>query len=224
MLIMLSNLRCVFLLVFCALFAIFCIIRAVEYSSWKFGLIMSSISLLFFLIFYPIIGCMKCGTGYYLVRTFYRCPVLNAPPSKAEKAKEKEKQFLIEYQPAHPSELKKGNTVKIGEWGPDAKGFPIEWLVISENNDGTYTLLSKEILKLGFYKKENSTGQAPSTLKDWLENDFYNKAFTANEKKFIENKPALLSVKEAIVYGNLKASGAIYAGDNAAWGQNKSWW
>ena len=226
MLEMLSNLRCVFLLVFCALFAIYCIIRAVEYSSWKFGLIMSSISLLVFLIFYPIIGCMKCGTGYYLVRTFYRCPVLNAPPSKAEKAREKEKQFLIEYQPAHPSELKKDNTVIIGEWGPDGKGFPIEWLVIKKNEDGTYLLLSKDILKLGGYIEEKKDGKL--LLNDWLKKDFYEKAFTENEKKFIDGKPALLSSKEARYYsdngGSLKASGTVYAGDNDWWQKHKSWW
>lgn len=72
-------------------------------------------------------------------------------------------------------------TVTIGKWD----GNPIEWIVLKEESFGTL-VLSNDIL---FSRKfdDSTTDWSQSDICKYLNNDFYNTAFTESEKKVIIN-------------------------------------
>ena len=75
-----------------------------------------------------------------------------------------------------------GNTVTMGTWG----GEPVEWLVVDEENDGVFVLVSvKGIDAIPFHADEIYITWAKCTLRGWLNRSFYNSAFSADEKKWI---------------------------------------
>ena len=63
---------------------------------------------------------------------------------------------------------------------------PIQWRVLSVASDGIY-VVSKKILDCKPYDDNDSCIWAQSTLRSWLNNYFYNFAFTKNEKQAIIN-------------------------------------
>ena len=69
-------------------------------------------------------------------------------------------------------------SITLGTWG----GKPIEWLVLKE--EGFTLVISKD--KIGSYCF-GSSSWAHSSLRTYLNNDFYENAFTAEEKKEIIN-------------------------------------
>ncbi len=71
--------------------------------------------------------------------------------------------------------------VKFGNFG----GEDIEWVVIDKNDDG-YMLLSKKSLYSMAYDKDHSRKWESSDLRRWLNNDFYDQAFSMEEKRFIK--------------------------------------
>jgi len=71
--------------------------------------------------------------------------------------------------------------VKFGNFG----GEDIEWVVIDKSDDG-YMLLSKKSLYSMAYDKDHSRKWESSDLRRWLNNDFYDQAFSMEEKRFIK--------------------------------------
>ena len=85
---------------------------------------------------------------------------------------------------------------------------PIEWILVTHTKDKAY-LLSKKVLYNTKYQEENEAvfgrvNYKDSFIKHWLDNIFYNKAFTEEEKGYIvetENGNAFIpSVKEVENY------------------------
>ena len=77
---------------------------------------------------------------------------------------------------------KVGDIIKLGEWG----GEEIEWLVINRK-EGRLTLLSKYIIDSRPYdfKYRKGVTWETSTIRSWLNSDFFDDAFTDNEKKIV---------------------------------------
>ena len=91
-----------------------------------------------------------------------------------------------------PEELKAkwqiGNYVTFGKYPQTSSGkykTPIEWRILEQNGDEAI-LLSKYALDAKPYNKErHDTSWEKCTLRAWLNDDFYNKAFSSKEKKQI---------------------------------------
>ena len=71
----------------------------------------------------------------------------------------------------------------------------IEWIILEENNNEMY-LLSNIILDSQDYRHNENNNYELSTIRNWLNSDFYNKAFNQNEKEIITNEVSLLSYDE----------------------------
>ncbi len=89
------------------------------------------------------------------------------------------------------SEAKKGDAVILGSYeqdgDPDNGSEPIEWIVLSRTDDELF-VLSRYVIAEDQYNKEQVVGLSweESSLRKWLNNDFYNAAFTKQEKKKIK--------------------------------------
>ena len=70
---------------------------------------------------------------------------------------------------------------------PDNGSEPIEWIVLSRTDDELF-VLSRYVIAEDQYNKEQVVGLSweESSLRKWLNNDFYNAAFTKQEKKKIK--------------------------------------
>ena len=88
-------------------------------------------------------------------------------------------------------------TMNIGSWPYEANGTkkPIEWIVLEKNKeDGTAVLLSKYAIDAKPYNtmpeniadSDRNAKWEKSTLRNWLNNEFYNTAFNEQEKESIE--------------------------------------
>lgn len=146
----------------------------------------------------------------------------------------------------------KGEIVIFGAYPQNSEDVsakePIEWLVLDRKDDCIlYT--SKYLLDCKPYHKElEKVTWATCTLRQWLNEDFYNLAFTAEEQKRIlvsdvknpcqatEDRIFLLSNNEAETYFELekrcakttaytRAKGAWYLSEeNDIYNGNGSWW
>lgn len=73
-------------------------------------------------------------------------------------------------------------SITLGTWN----GKPIEWLVLKE--EGLATLvISKDTIGKYYFDGNSSNSWAHSWLRTFLNNNFYEKAFTAEEKKEVVN-------------------------------------
>ena len=84
---------------------------------------------------------------------------------------------------------KVGDIIKFGSYEQDNNSSngaePIEWQVVDFRN-GYTVLLSKNVLDCKHYnEKTKDITWENSTLRSWLNNDFYNTAFSSSEKKKI---------------------------------------
>lgn len=81
-----------------------------------------------------------------------------------------------------------GNSVEFGSYPQTADGndsTPIEWLVL-ENDGQTALLISRYALDCQLYNTgEEDTTWEQCALRGWLNNEFYNRAFSAEERKRI---------------------------------------
>ena len=88
-------------------------------------------------------------------------------------------------------------TMSIGSWPYEADGTkkPIEWIVLEKNKEnGTAVLLSKYAIEAKPYNvmleniadSDRNAKWETSTLRNWLNNEFYNTAFDEQEKESIE--------------------------------------
>ena len=93
--------------------------------------------------------------------------------------------FLLRSLLANISPYKIGDIVKLGSWPAGTKAEAIEWIIIEKKHNAAI-LLSKNIIDLQAYnkRKEKITWET-CTLRKWLNNDFYNKAFNAEEQQSI---------------------------------------
>ena len=89
---------------------------------------------------------------------------------------------------AHINEFQAGNYVTFGSYPQTEAGnddTPIEWLVL-ENDGETALLISRYALDCKPYNGERETTTwEQCTLRNWLNNEFFNKAFSAEEKQSI---------------------------------------
>lgn len=76
-----------------------------------------------------------------------------------------------------------GRSITLGTWN----GNPIEWLVLKEEGFATLVISKDTIGKYHFDGDSSNSSWAHSWLRTFLNNDFYEKAFTAEEKKKIVN-------------------------------------
>ena len=82
-------------------------------------------------------------------------------------------------------ELKRGNTVRFGKWYFDDSTTmkPIEWFVIALNKSMVLLLSKYCIDYLPYNNNHGSTTWEYCSLRNWLNNDFLNKAFSHDEQK-----------------------------------------
>lgn len=73
--------------------------------------------------------------------------------------------------------------ITLGTWD----GKPIEWLVLKEEGLATLVISKDTIGGYQFDGNSSNSSWAHSWLRTFLNNDFYEKAFTAEEKKKIVN-------------------------------------
>ena len=84
-----------------------------------------------------------------------------------------------------------GQSVSLGHYEQDSNIMngkePIEWIILKQHSDGGLVLMSKNALSFKAYHGE-SKGVAweNCTLRKWLNEDFYNAAFSTEEKKKIQ--------------------------------------
>ena len=78
------------------------------------------------------------------------------------------------------SAYKVGDIVTLGSWG----GEPVEWQILEDMGDGTYILLSvKGLDTVPYHTKDTKVTWEKCSLRAWLNGEFYEKAFSADEKK-----------------------------------------
>ncbi len=85
---------------------------------------------------------------------------------------------------AQSSDFIYSNGTSIPQGGTSYNYFkvePIEWLVLSDNYSGKKLLVSEKILSTGRFDYD-SNNYKESDIRHWLNDDFYNSAFTANEQ------------------------------------------
>ena len=92
--------------------------------------------------------------------------------------------------PTPNSPYKVGDTIKFGNYVQERSGTsakkPIEWIVLKINSDSSLVLMSKYALDSKQYNNRTSSVTWEScTLRKWLNETFYNAAFSASEKKKI---------------------------------------
>lgn len=86
--------------------------------------------------------------------------------------------------------IRVGDYVYLGRWeqndftGDGAE--PIRWLVISKDGSKLFLLSEKALANLPFNKKSDGTSWAGSSLRQWLNYDFYRGAFNAQEAEAIQ--------------------------------------
>lgn len=73
-------------------------------------------------------------------------------------------------------------SITLGTWG----GNPIEWLVLKEEGFATL-VISKDTIGKCLFDGNSSSNWVHSSLRTYLNNDFYENVFTAGEKKKIVN-------------------------------------
>lgn len=94
------------------------------------------------------------------------------------------------------SELKVGDTFEFGKF----KGESIIWTIFKKTNN-TLCVISNNVLCRKAWNREKSNNWQNSSIRKWLNNDFYNGAFNVSERKIIKtvsnDKVRLLTKKEA---------------------------
>lgn len=160
--------------------------------------------------------------------------IVNGTKDEAVSGETEEKKKPEVYSRHNISEASVGDCVIFGSYEQDNNlrngKEQIEWIVLDET-DGKKLLISRYILDSRYYSKEAFQTWDKSSLRVWLNKDFYNEAFSEREKKYIaatslsnpDNtyyeelvKPYatvdvifLLGAEEAEAYKNASATAAI---------------
>ncbi len=79
-------------------------------------------------------------------------------------------------------------SITFGNWSEDGDDNPLEWLVLDYSKDGKKALvISKYLLcAMAYNESGKKTTWADCSLREWLNNDFYKEAFSADERKLIK--------------------------------------
>lgn len=131
------------------------------------------------------------------------------------------------------SKFAPGKTYFLGEYeqniNPDGKKEPIEWIPI-DKKDGKYLLVSKYALDVGCLGRKDGKGGyvhwADCVLREWLNGEFYDQAFSESEKAMIcdsydaslgtTDRVFLPSLEEARLLIGMDAFGAATVYSNQA--------
>lgn len=94
------------------------------------------------------------------------------------------------------------SSVVLGTWEQDNKqstgAEPIEWMILDEQ-DGHLLLLSRYVLDGHVFHKDSKGAEwAESSLHQWLNQDFFNGAFTAEEREKIKTSSAEKGAKDPL--------------------------
>ena len=133
---------------------------------------------------------------------------------------------------------KVGDYVKFGNYPQTADGgsLPIEWLILAKE-DNKMLVISRYGLEARCFNSFSNNWEK-SGIRQWLNGEFYNKAFSENEKKLIRNEELsytddyifLLSKEEAEKYfandDARRCKATDYAKNNGAYvvSNGCSWW
>ena len=118
------------------------------------------------------------------------------------------------------SQCSKGDIVTLGEYEQDNNSSngsePIRWRVLKATNDSTMLISQQALDMRPFNDSRKAVTWETSSLRTWLNDDFYNAAFNEGEKMFIketalenaedEDKVFLLSSNEAM---------SLFSGDDS---------
>ena len=104
----------------------------------------------------------------------------------AEQELKKKQQEEAEKERLALSRYRLGSIISLGRWPIDVQGEDprhIEWEILEKRKDGTAILLSRQAIDLKPYHLEKkSITWSESSIRWWLNGEFYNKAFTESEK------------------------------------------
>lgn len=128
---------------------------------------------------------------------------------------------------------KVGDYVKIGRYPQSVKGNiqPIEWRVLAKGENKILVISKYGLEARRFDRKSNKWNN--SEIRQWVNKDFYNKAFNENEKKYINSFDGdnvfLLSKEEVEKYfakrSERRCEATDYARANGADSKyNCDWW
>ena len=121
-------------------------------------------------------------------KTAARSKTVKAAENKVQdNANDLVKDLVKDVAPDLPVSVKVGDYVRFGSFPQNKKRVkePIEWLVL-EVNDNEALLVSRYALQcLPYHHKRESMTWEDCDLRKWLNNDFLNKAFTAEEQRRI---------------------------------------
>ncbi|MBO4556929.1 MAG: hypothetical protein J5706_09220 [Elusimicrobiales bacterium] len=83
-------------------------------------------------------------------------------------------------------EYNEGDIIKFGSWPVGEEAEDIEWEILEKKNDGTAIVLSSKVIDVKPYNTERKDiTWAESSLRSWLNGEFYGKAFSPVEKDAI---------------------------------------
>ncbi len=90
------------------------------------------------------------------------------------------------------SKLVTGDTFYLGTFEQDCNAKngkePIEWVVLSNKNNELFVMSRYGLESMPFNKTSSNTTWADSTIRKWLNGDFYNSSFSKDEKKLLKTK------------------------------------
>ena len=127
----------------------------------------------------PLAGCKKESE-----QTTKTSSVEN---SQTEDVKQSSDPDVTETTPMQDDVIYLGEVVKLGSY----KGEEIEWIVVDVNENGEKLLLSRFALDMQPWNTKSrnddktNVNWEQSTLRAWLNNDFFNEAFSAEEQNLI---------------------------------------
>ena len=93
----------------------------------------------------------------------------------------------------------RGRTIDFGTYPQTEEGenIPITWYIVSCNSDGTLTLISEYVIDIRQYDDGFCYGYwSKCSLRDFLNNDFYNIAFSDSEKSIIVENSTITKTRD----------------------------
>ena len=82
-----------------------------------------------------------------------------------------------------------GDIIEFGSYPYDKEGTekPIEWQILEKYEDGTALILTRNVIdNISYNDRLEETSWETSSIRKWLNEYFYSKAFSENEKKLIK--------------------------------------
>ena len=88
---------------------------------------------------------------------------------------------------AFMTSYKEGDILKIGKWPSENNGTaePVEWVILDKDISGTAILITRYGIDSRPYGEKRKNTWEDSTIRQWLNEDFYGSAFDEDEKNAI---------------------------------------